>query len=521
MDPSRVEAHRGAGGTSSKPVHTSAGPDGLDGGLPGLRLPHRLEHRIETSQCLRMGDHASKIPVDGNGDDLLDPERLGDAESVGATSRDRDPSPERPQHDGGQETDRAAAENQDPVPRLDAQLLDPEEHTGQRFGHRRGAEVETVRNPMEICPHDSFRNHDGFRVGPIEEEQILTQLLLSPLAWSTSSTRGRVRRHHPITGTPIGNPGPCLDNHPGQLMTEPAGWREHPRVVATAPDLEIRAAGEGCLDPDTDLATFQGNLGDLPDFQGACAEQIGRLHGTTQPDNALAGQGEVLAPSRAMDMLRQALEFVLHLQDHLYELTRSQGPWIYAILFTIIFCETGLVATPFLPGDSLLFAVGAVAANPASGLNVWMAGLLMLVAAILGDTVNYWVGRFAGRRLSAAFPRIIKPEYLERTHAFFEKYGGKTVILARFVPIIRTFAPFVAGMGSMNYSRFMTFNVVGAALWIALILPAGWYLGQFEFVKKRFELIVIGIIVVSLLPMVFEIWKANRESKRTASSGNR
>ena len=222
-----------------------------------------------------------------------------------------------------------------------------------------------------------------------------------------------------------------------------------------------------------------------------------------------------------MDILRQALEFVLHLQDHLYELTHSQGPWIYAILFTIIFCETGLVATPFLPGDSLLFAVGAVAANPASGLNIWMAGLLMLVAAILGDTVNYWVGRFAGRRLSAAFPRIIKPEYLERTHAFFEKYGGKTVILARFVPIIRTFAPFVAGMGSMNYSRFMTFNVVGAALWIALILPAGWYLGQFEFVKKRFELIVIGIIVVSLLPMVFEIWKANRESKGTASSGNR
>jgi membrane-associated protein len=143
----------------------------------------------------------------------------------------------------------------------------------------------------------------------------------------------------------------------------------------------------------------------------------------------------------------------------------------------------------------------------------------MVIAAILGDTVNYWVGRFAGRRLSSAYPRIIKPEYLERTHAFFEKYGAKTVILARFVPIVRTFAPFVGGMGSMNYSRFMTFNVVGAILWVALILPAGWYLGQFEFVKKRFELIVIGIIVVSVLPMVFEIWKANRESK--AARGNR
>lgn len=466
-----------------------------------------------------MGEHHPKIPVDGHGDHVLDPERLGHPESVGAASRDRDPCPKRPQDNGGQETDRAAPEDQDPVPRLDAQLLAPEEHTGQRLGHRGGAEVETVRDPMEIRPHDPFRNHDRFGIGAVEEEEILTELLLSPLAGTTPSTWGRIRRHHPVTSTPVGNSGPFPDNHPGQLMTEPAGRREHPRVVAAAPDLEVGPTGQRCLDPDTDLAMTQWNLGNLPDLKGACAEQIGRLHGPTQPDNALAGQGEVLAPSRPMEVLRQVLEFVLHLQDHLYELTRSQGPWIYAILFTIIFCETGLVATPFLPGDSLLFAVGAVAANPASGLNVWMAGLLMLVAAILGDTVNYWVGRFAGRRLSAAFPRIIKREYLERTHAFFEKYGGKTVILARFVPIIRTFAPFVAGMGSMNYSRFMTFNVVGAALWIALILPAGWYLGQFEFVKKRFELIVIGIILVSLLPMVFEIWKANRESK--ASSGKR
>ncbi len=215
-----------------------------------------------------------------------------------------------------------------------------------------------------------------------------------------------------------------------------------------------------------------------------------------------------------MDWLKQALDFVLHLQDHLYDLTRSQGPWIYAILFVIIFCETGLVVTPFLPGDSLLFAVGAVAANPESGLNIWVAAGLMLIAAILGDTLNYWVGRVAGGRLSAAYPRIIKPEYLQRTHAFFEKYGGKTIILARFVPIVRTFAPFVAGMGSMNYTRFMSFNVVGAILWIGLILPAGWYLGRFEFVKKRFEIIVLGIIFVSLLPMVFEFWKARREAAK-------
>ena len=215
----------------------------------------------------------------------------------------------------------------------------------------------------------------------------------------------------------------------------------------------------------------------------------------------------------SMDLLKQALDFVLHLQDHLYELTRSQGPWIYGILFLIIFCETGLVITPFLPGDSLIFAVGAVAANPASGLNIFVAALLMWVAAVLGDTLNYWVGHFAGRKLSASYPHIIKPDYIAKTHAFFEKYGAKTIILARFVPIVRTFAPFVGGMGAMTYSRFMWYNVIGALLWIGLILPAGWYLGQFEFVKRRFELIVIGIILISLLPMVLEVWKARRETK--------
>ncbi|MBN9689150.1 MAG: DedA family protein [Verrucomicrobia bacterium] len=219
-----------------------------------------------------------------------------------------------------------------------------------------------------------------------------------------------------------------------------------------------------------------------------------------------------------MDLLKQALDIVLHLQDHLYELTRAQGPWIYAILFLIIFCETGLVVTPFLPGDSLLFAVGALAADPKSGLNVWVAGSLMVIAAILGDTANYWIGRVAGQRLSARYPRFIKPEYLARTHAFFEKYGGKTIILARFVPIVRTFAPFVAGMGAMNYSRFMSFNVIGALLWVGLILPAGWHFGQMEFVKKRFEVIVLGIIFISVLPMVFEFWKARQEAKKSGSS---
>lgn len=211
-----------------------------------------------------------------------------------------------------------------------------------------------------------------------------------------------------------------------------------------------------------------------------------------------------------MELLKQALDVILHLQDHLFQLTQDYGGWVYGILFLIIFCETGLVVTPFLPGDSLLFAVGALAADPKSGLNVWAAGALMVVAAILGDTVNYWVGRFAGEQLARRFPRVIKPAYLAKTNEFFERYGGKTIVLARFVPIVRTFAPFVAGSGAMNYSRFMLFNVAGALLWVVLILPAGWFFGNIPVVKKNFELVVLGIIFVSVLPMVFEVWKARR-----------
>jgi membrane-associated protein len=212
-----------------------------------------------------------------------------------------------------------------------------------------------------------------------------------------------------------------------------------------------------------------------------------------------------------MELLKKFVDVILHLQDHLYAMTTDYGPWIYALLFLIIFAETGLVVTPFLPGDSLLFAVGAVAANPQSGLNLFIAGAVMLAAAIIGDSVNYSVGRFAGQRLAAGFPRIIKPEYLARTHAFFEKYGGKTIILARFVPIVRTFAPFVAGMGAMNYGRFMSFNVIGAVLWVGLLLPCGWWFGQMPWVKKHFELIVIGIVVISVLPMVWEWWRIKSE----------
>ena len=217
-----------------------------------------------------------------------------------------------------------------------------------------------------------------------------------------------------------------------------------------------------------------------------------------------------------MESIKDFIDLFLHLQDHLHALTREHGAWVYLILFVIIFAETGLVVTPILPGDSLLFAVGAIAANPESGLNVFIAGILILVAAILGDTVNYSVGKFAGNALSQKYPRIIKPEYLAKTHSFFERYGGKTIILARFVPIVRTFAPFVAGSGAMDYKRFMTFNVVGAIAWVALILPSGWFFGNLPWVKKNFELVVLGIIFVSVLPMIVEIlreWQRARTAK--------
>jgi membrane-associated protein len=196
------------------------------------------------------------------------------------------------------------------------------------------------------------------------------------------------------------------------------------------------------------------------------------------------------------------------LQDHLNEFTRQYGILVYGLLFLIVFCETGLVVTPFLPGDSLLFAVGAISADPNSGINVWIAGIVLLVAAILGDTVNYWIGnKFSGWAIRK-FPRIIKQSHLDKTSDFFVRYGGKAIIIARFVPIVRTFAPFVAGSGSMDYKKFMTYNVTGAVLWVGTLLPAGWYFGGFPIVKENFELVVFAIIGISILPMVIEIARA-------------
>jgi membrane-associated protein len=213
-----------------------------------------------------------------------------------------------------------------------------------------------------------------------------------------------------------------------------------------------------------------------------------------------------------MDLLKQVLEFVLHLQDHLNQLLHDYGPWFHGMLFAVIFCETGLVVTPFLPGDSLLFAIGALAADPASGLGLAPCALTIAAAAFLGDNVNYWVGKQVGSQLVRRFPRLIQQKHLDRTHAFFERYGGKTIVMARFVPIVRTFTPFVAGMGAMPYSRFLGFSVVATALWVGLILPAGYFFGNIPAVKRHFELVVIGIIVVSCLPMAVEYLRARRSA---------
>ncbi len=214
-----------------------------------------------------------------------------------------------------------------------------------------------------------------------------------------------------------------------------------------------------------------------------------------------------------MDLLKEFIELVLHLDKHLDGLVTQFGPWLYVILFLIIFCETGLVVTPFLPGDSLLFAVGALTARP-DGLSFWIIVTTLSAAAIIGDSVNYWIGYFLGNKLQQRFPRLIKPEHIRKTHEFYERYGGKTIIIARFVPIIRTFAPFVAGVGKMTYSRFMMFNFAGALLWIGLLVPAGYFFGNLEIVRKNFSLVVLVIIFLSILPGVIEFLRERNRLKK-------
>jgi membrane-associated protein len=205
------------------------------------------------------------------------------------------------------------------------------------------------------------------------------------------------------------------------------------------------------------------------------------------------------------------LDVFLHLDKHLGEVIGNYGAWTYAILLVIIFCETGLVVTPFLPGDSLLFAAGAFAAL--GKLDPLWLFLLLSAAAIGGDTVNYWIGAWIGPRAFSGEIRFLKKEYLDRTHAFFEKYGGKTIIIARFVPIVRTFAPFVAGVGAMNYARFIVYNVVGGLAWVTLFVFGGYWFGNQPFVKRNFSLVVLAIIIISVMPMVVEYLRSRRRTE--------
>ena len=212
-----------------------------------------------------------------------------------------------------------------------------------------------------------------------------------------------------------------------------------------------------------------------------------------------------------MELIRQAVDLFLHLDKHLNAVMQDYGVWTYAILFAIIFSETGFVVTPFLPGDSLLFAAGALAALPGSPLNIGWLLVLLIVAAVAGNTVNYSIGHLFGDKLAVRFPRIIKPKYLEKTQAFYEKYGGETIIITRFVPIVRTFAPFVAGIGHMRYLKFTAYNVAGGALWVGLLLYGGFWFGGLKFVKEHFAVVELAIIFLSVLPMVIEFLRPHRE----------
>jgi membrane-associated protein len=209
-----------------------------------------------------------------------------------------------------------------------------------------------------------------------------------------------------------------------------------------------------------------------------------------------------------MEFVRDVVSFILHIDTHLDSIISSYGGWTYAILILIIFCETGLVVTPFLPGDSLLFAAGSFAAR--GSLDPFLLFTLLTIAAVVGDTVNYWIGRAIGPRIFQKETRFIKKKYLERTQQFYEKHGGKAIIMARFVPIVRTFAPFVAGVGIMDYKRFVIYNVVGGVLWVAICVFAGYFFGNLRIVQENFELVIIMIIFISILPMLFEMWRARR-----------
>jgi membrane-associated protein len=204
-----------------------------------------------------------------------------------------------------------------------------------------------------------------------------------------------------------------------------------------------------------------------------------------------------------MEYLRMLIDFILHIDKHLFEIVKEYDTWTYLILFLIIFCETGLVVTPFLPGDSLLFASGALAA--AGSLSIPVLYLVILTATFLGDNSNYFIGRFLGSRIYEMDFRLIKRKYIDRTHLFYEKHGGKTVVIARFIPIIRTFAPFVAGAGTMKYSRFILFSIIGTTLWVSTFCFAGYFFANNPFVKEHFSVVVLALIIIPGLPSLYAV----------------
>ncbi len=213
-----------------------------------------------------------------------------------------------------------------------------------------------------------------------------------------------------------------------------------------------------------------------------------------------------------MEIIKLLIDFILHMDVHLNEIISNYGIWTYAILFFVIFMETGFVVTPFLPGDSLLFAAGTFAAL--GSLNPLYLFLLLTVAAILGDTVNYSIGKYIGPKAFSGEIKFLKKEHLDKTQEFYEKHGGKAIILARFIPIIRTFAPFVAGIGTMKYRKFIAYNVIGGIAWVAIFTFLGYFFGNIEFVKKNFELVIFAIIFISFIPPVLEVIKARKESQQ-------
>ena len=213
-----------------------------------------------------------------------------------------------------------------------------------------------------------------------------------------------------------------------------------------------------------------------------------------------------------MEFILKIVDFILHIDTYLSQIITQYGIWTYGLLFFVIFMETGFVVTPFLPGDSMIFAAAAFAARGV--LNPWVIFLLLALAAVSGDTANYWIGHAIGAKAYTGEVKWIKKEYMERTHAFFEKHGGMAIFLARFVPIVRTFAPFVAGVSEMSYGFFLRWNVIGGITWVAVFTLLGYFFGNIPFVQKNFELVIVAILVISVIPIVVEAFKARKNSKK-------